>query len=357
MERCSLCILPRNYSAVEFGPGGVCSLCRDRDAAARTEAAERERLRAELERIVAGLREGPGDYQCIVPISGGLDSSYVAYVIRRRFGLRALGVNFDNGYRTPLALENIERLSRRLEMDVVTLGLHPGLWRRMFAHHFRQCGYFCKVCNAVGHILVGSFAAREARRRGIASVVFGGWSRKYEYQPGLSVLSMSAFGRVLGRDPGLFRELRGNPLVEPSVMDALLEADDVRRAAGDNAEGRAVDRAGFRLFHLPNAMDWNYSEIVPTLEKEVGWRRRERGHEAHFDCVLAPVQEYLKHRKFGFSQETIKNSVLIREGRMSREEALRRQDLEQTDEPAVLQQVLAEWGMGREDVPWDADWQ
>lgn len=354
MERCRICILPRNYSAVTFDDQGVCSLCREHAGGARQESGDGsdERL-AKLETIAKEARAQAGRYDCIVPVSGGQDSAYAAYVMSRRFGLRVLCVNFDNGYRSEPALANLERLAAELPADLVTLGLQPGLLHRTYAHFFRQTGYPCTACNALGYVVIGSFACREARLRGAPPLVVGGWSKKYEHQPGLSVLSMRSFGEVLRRDSALLADLRSAPLVEPAVFDAFVSMEDVRQLFGEGDSGR---RLPLRAIHLPNFLDWDYRMIAPLLERELGWRRPDDRRDAHFDCRLAPLQEWLKHRRFGFGQMTIKNSVLVREGRMTRAEALERAAREQSSEPGVLAEALESWGLARSEVAWDAEW-
>lgn len=349
MPRCRSCVLPQTYSAVSFGEDGECNLCRDHDVAVREERKTLKSRRAELAALVAEAKAAGGQYDCIVPVSGGRDSAYVAYLARQELGLRPLGVNFDNGYRSPQAVANLEIMSQKLGMDLVTLKPAPDIIKKVFAHFFKTCGYFCVACDALGYATIGSFVAREARRTGHAPLVVGGWSRKYEYQPGLSVLSMKFFGETLRRDEALAAELRASPLVEPAVLDHFTEVDDIRQVS-------RVSGLGAKLIQLPDYVDWDYARIETTLEKELGWDIPKDGREAHFDCRLAPVGEYLKCRKFGFSQEDIRNSVLVREGRMARDEALRRTRLAQTTEPAVLQEALAEWNMSADDVAWDAEW-
>jgi hypothetical protein len=356
MERCGRCILPRNYAAVTFEDDGVCSLCRDYENTLRTERVERGIKQTILAALVSKSRHERGKYNCIVPVSGGQDSSYVAFVMKRLFHFRVLGLNFDNDYRSDLALRNLEQLSRNLEIDIITLKINPALLRRLYAHFFKTCGYFCTVCNALGYLLIGSFAAREARLNGASPLVVGGWSKKYEYQPDLSVFSMKAFAQVLMKDEGLFSALRESLVIDSSVFDTFLSAGDIRQMEYSSLESRRAGESGICFIQLPDYMDWDYREISKILEREVGWKKSADGRDAHFDCLLAPLQEYLKHRKFGFSQQAIKNSVLIREGQMSREEALRKSDMEQTTEPAILKQVLSEWEMSIEDVAWDSEW-
>ena len=357
MERCKRCILPRNYRAVKFDAEGVCNLCCTHSPA--TMARERVDLESRgrrLAAIVGSVRAEKGRYDCIVPVSGGQDSTYVAWLMRRRFGLRVLGFNYDNGYRSPLALRNLEQIAGNLGIDIVIAKPRPDLMRRLFAHLFRQSGYFCTVCDAVGYLVLGSFVVQETRLRGSKPLVVLGWSKKYEYQPGLSVLSMRGFEEILRRDPDLHNELRGNPLLNPQVFDELTATGDVRQMTSPQPENGAPDAPGLRMIQLPEYLDWDYRIIRPIIEREVGWQKQTGRHDAHFDCLLAPIQEYLKNRKFGFSQETIKNSVLVREGRMTREEALKRIDMEQTEEPSIFPEILQQWGMKREDVAWDADW-
>jgi len=349
LRRCKSCVLPSSYDAVSFGVDGVCSLCREHVATTSEERRNRDSRRARLADLVAEARAAGDQYDCIVPISGGRDSAYVAYLLRQKLGLRVLGVNFDNGYRSPQALANLDYITRKLGMDLVTLRPDPGLTRAVFAHFLKTCGYFCVACDALGYIVVGSFVAREARRTGHPPLVVGGWSRKYEYQQGLSVLSMKFFGDALRRDEGLYARLQESPLVEPAVSERFTEVDDIRQVSG-------VSGLGARLIQLPDYVDWDYARIEAVLEEKLAWHVSEDGRTAHFDCRLAPIGEHLKCRRFGFSQEDIRNSVLIREGRMSRAEALRRVQQAQHTEPAVFKDVLAEWDMSADEIAWDAEW-
>ena len=79
-------------------------------------------------------------------------------------------------------------------------------------------------------------------------------------------------------------------------------------------------------------------------------------HETHFDCLLFPIKEFLKFKRYGLTQETIKNSVLIREGLMTREEAMQRISLEQTTEPEILDTFLRELEVSKDEINWEAEW-
>ncbi len=76
----------------------------------------------------------------------------------------------------------------------------------------------------------------------------------------------------------------------------------------------------------------------------------------HYDCSLHPLNEYIKYRRMGMSQETLRNSVLIREGRMTREEALEKEEMVRKEEPEILKDAMKEWNVRSEDINWDGDW-
>jgi len=356
MTRCKTCVLPISYQGVRFDDSGVCDLCRDYKEAKQRDDHALSGQKEQLKRMADDARRKGGTYDCIVPVSGGRDSSYAAYVMRRILGLRVLGVNFDNGYRSDLAIKNLEALSQTLEMNIVSLKLDAHLVDEIFAHFLRNIGYICSACDAMGYIVVCSFIMRETSRTGRGPLVIGGWSRKHEYQPGLSVLSMKDFGKTLALDKSLFEALRLNPLVEKDVFDKFIQLGDIRQLLPKPSNGEVSDTSHPRVIQLPDYWEWDYRAIDAVLKNEVGWQNPGGIDTAHFDCRLSAIPEYLKKRKFGFSQETIRLSALIREGLVSREEALKKIERECEEAPPVLVEALDKWGMSPEEIAWQAEW-
>ena len=122
LAQCSRCILDAaDDPDLALDAAGVCRHCRDYDQTYATQvltgAAGEERLNAIAARI---RREGAGrKYDCILGVSGGVDSTYLAYQARR-LGLRPLAVHLDNGWNSELAVSNIENLITRLRLDLHT---------------------------------------------------------------------------------------------------------------------------------------------------------------------------------------------------------------------------------------------
>ncbi len=388
--RCKKCVIPVHYKEVDFDEEGVCSLCRNfgQDTIVPESQAKK------LEQIVEAKKKLNLPYDCIIPLSGGWDSAFAAYIMKKKFGMKLLGLNIDNGFRTPHALANMDIIAKKLDMNLVTMKPEPGLMGELFGHFLEKFGYFCTVCNSVGYILIGSFTAREARRLGAPPLVVGGWSKKYEFQPGVELFSLGGFARTLSKNKPLFNKLRNNILVEPAVFDLFITMGDTRQI-----------NASPHFIQLPDFMDWDYREIervlieelemirpgdkVPGYEeenpededttmtgnncssgndlslvsphaiphnKDSTARKNRKPKRHHYDCSLHPLNEYIKYRRMGMSQETLRNSVLIREGRMTREEALEKEEMVRKEEPEILKDAMKEWNVRYEDINWDGDW-
>ena len=117
---CSHCIMDTSDPAITFDEDGVCNHCRNYERVAR-ELLHGDAARHALERIISTIKAaGKGkDYDCVVGVSGGVDSTFVAYTART-LGLRPLAVHMDNGWDSELAVSNIEKVLKRLDIDLYT---------------------------------------------------------------------------------------------------------------------------------------------------------------------------------------------------------------------------------------------
>jgi len=116
---------------ITFDEAGLCNHCQRYDVMAReivARASRGERL-GELDSIVARIKEAgkEREYDSIMGLSGGVDSSYVAYTAKR-LGLRPLAVHFDSGWNSELAVNNIENIVKKLGIDLHT---HVVDWEEM----------------------------------------------------------------------------------------------------------------------------------------------------------------------------------------------------------------------------------
>ena len=119
---CLRCVMDSTVPDIRFYPDGRCSLCRHYDEVLVHDLHNNEDGERRLERQLQEIRDrGVGrPYDCIIGVSGGVDSSYVAWLCKVRYGLRPLAVHVDNGWNTELAVANVERLVKALDIDLIT---------------------------------------------------------------------------------------------------------------------------------------------------------------------------------------------------------------------------------------------
>ena len=118
---CTRCVLDTDDDPfISFNRKGVCNYCIEYDDLMKTLPPKEER-NAELQKIIQQIKSDGKDnkYDCLLGVSGGTDSSYLAYLCKQ-YGLRPLVVHFDNGWNSELAVNNIHRILEALKFDMIT---------------------------------------------------------------------------------------------------------------------------------------------------------------------------------------------------------------------------------------------
>lgn len=107
--------------SIQFDENGFCSHCTNYLIKVRLQTADEYGQKA-LQKIVQAIQaEGANKrYDCVIGVSGGVDSTYVAYIVKHQFGLRPLAVHLDNGWNSELSVNNIEKTLRSLDIDLYT---------------------------------------------------------------------------------------------------------------------------------------------------------------------------------------------------------------------------------------------
>ncbi|MHC5115270.1 MAG: N-acetyl sugar amidotransferase [Planctomycetota bacterium] len=314
-EVCTACVMDRSDPDIGFDADGVCNHCREAtELLARLPQTDEEadaRLHALAERI---RRAGEGrPYDSLLGVSGGVDSSYVAY-LARRLELRPLVMHFDNGWNSELAVKNINRLVERLGFDLSTYVID---WQE-----FRDLQRAFLAASVVDiemltdHAITASMF-RIAREHGIRYVLSGanvatesGLPRAWVWNK-LDFRNIKAIHRRFGAV-----KLSSFPSL-PTWRWLL-----IRRLGIGFDFVEVLDHARFRKV-----------DAIAELEREVGWRYY---GGKHYESVFTKFyQAYILPVKFGIDKRRAHLSSLIRNGEMSRDEALAELDRPPYD-PAEL---------------------
>lgn len=118
---CSRCVMDTTVPNIEFNREGVCSLCREADIKRAKVLINDDAEQSHLKKLVSDIKSSStgNRYDCVIGVSGGVDSSYVAYLVKD-LGLNPLAVHLDNGWNSELSVKNIQAILLKLDIDLYT---------------------------------------------------------------------------------------------------------------------------------------------------------------------------------------------------------------------------------------------
>src|SRR5258708_2443457 len=122
-RRCTLTVMDNIADpGISFDEQGICNYYHDYGKAAAEGLFSEKEGKEKLEQLAEKIKnDGKGKpYDCLIGLSGGVDSSYVAFLVKK-LGLRPLAVHLDNGWNSELAVKNVENIVTRLGFDLFTL--------------------------------------------------------------------------------------------------------------------------------------------------------------------------------------------------------------------------------------------
>jgi glutamine---fructose-6-phosphate transaminase (isomerizing) len=318
LRRCTKCILPETMPFISFGDDGVCNYCEN------YEPRNRPKDPSELDAILDRFRREDGR-DCIFPFSGGRDSSYGLHLAVHEFGLKPIAYTYDWGMVTDLGRRNISRMCSTLGVENIIVAAdiswkrnnirrnliawlkspHLGMISILTAgdkHFFqhvetvkKQTGISLNVWSVnpleVTHFKAGflgippDFSEKRVYRSGFA--------KQMQYQS-------RRFGAMLA-SPGYFNS---------SLFDTL--SGEYHRSRSNKTD----------YYHLFDYWRWDEEEIDGALEHYDWERAPDTSTTWRIGDGTAAFYNYIYHRVAGFTEHDTFRSNQIREGDLSREEAL-----------------------------------
>jgi N-acetyl sugar amidotransferase len=121
IKYCAKCLLDTSMGGVHIEENGNCNFCNNYNDYYKSIFSINDKQNELLQKINKIKKDGTNKpYDCILGLSGGVDSSYLAYMAKKVWGLRPLGVHLDNGWNDELAVSNIEKICKQLDIDLIT---------------------------------------------------------------------------------------------------------------------------------------------------------------------------------------------------------------------------------------------
>ncbi len=291
-------------SMITFDEQGVCDHCHNFYKNVRPNWHPDEKGHTELEKIVRRIKkDGRGrDFDCIMGMSGGSDSSYMLHVIVREFGLRPLVFHVDGGWNSDVAVHNINVMVDKLELDLFTEVIN---WEEMKAF---QLAY---IRSGLPNIDIPQDHAFIA--------VLYNFAEKYKIK---YILNGFNFSTECVRNP-LEYFYYGTDMAQ--IRDVIRRFCDIplKTYPFSSILRHKVYLRYIRRINVVkplNYVPYIKKEAMKFLEKEYGWKPYP---QKHFESRFTSFYEgYWLPKKFGFDPRRVQFSSLILTDQMSREEAL-----------------------------------
>ena len=347
LRRCTRCILPATYPFIDFDADGVCNFCRDHQP--------QELLgREALEEVLAQHRSTDGSPDCIVGFSGGRDSSYGLHLIKTEFRMNPIALTYDWGMVTDIARRNQARICGKLGIEHVLRAADIPRKRRyirknIFAWLKRPKLGMVPLFTA-GDKFFYHYCRELRKETGIPLVFFcsGNELERTDFKTGFAGVRENRHGqRLFAMSPankvGLFSWYAWQYLMNPryfneSFVDGLWSFFT-----------SFIEKEDF--VHLYHYIKWDEEVINRTLQQEYGWETADgRATTWRIGDGYTAFINYIYYTVAGFSEYDTFRSNQVREGLITRAEALAMTARDNKPNMAELDDFARHTGFNLEEV-------
>lgn len=316
MKYCTRCILPETYPGIHFNDEGICNFCLEKQE--DHAVLGKEKL---LEIIHSTKRTGP--YDCVVPLSGGKDSSYILYYVVNELGLNPIAVSYNSGFQSKFAEENVRNACKKLGVELVEVYSPGNIQHKILKASYelsKRTGMVWGCANCPANLRV--IPTNVARKHNVPFVMWG--SSKTE-----KVLSqsqnrkLSSIGKEFIKNPSIL--YFGFMYIFYRVIQRIALHFPLSEALNPFSIPDFSEKDP-RFIHFFDYIQWDSMKNVRLLEDELGWSHPE-GIDSRCDCTLNCIGNVFYSKQYGITHDGIALSNFAREGKLSRDEALKREQL------------------------------
>jgi len=327
---CVRCVLPHSPPDITLDADGVCSVCR-REEARRARGGEAPLLETDFLRLLQKYR-GKTPHDCLVMCSGGKDSTAALYYMKRRYRMNPLAFMFDHGFEQKDAIDNVRRAVEALGVDLLFYRTDAvrGLFRRMVETGTKAV--ICHLCSIWYLTLTFEMAARFD-----IPLIIAGWTQGQSSRPGMMTkcacnVDAPEYQSMTVATREFLAGLRDDPLYRdfPTTVEEVVARARKRHHAVVMSPHWFLEQAA--------------EDYVAIIQRELGWRPPAESYPAgSTNCDMNFLSVWNSMRWHGYTHYHVEMARMVRQGLMSREEALRRLRINFGDEK--LQQVADRLGI------------
>lgn len=314
MRYCKKCLYPDTKPQLQFDKNNVCSACVNN---LLKENMDWDKKREVFLRIIEKYRSKDGsNYDCIIPVSGGKDSTFQTYVMKETFGLNPLVVNFHPLDQTEVGRKNLENL-KRLGVDCIEFSPKPNVYSKLAKFGLIELGDF----QWPEHIGIFTVPVQIAIKYKIPLIIWGE-NPQFEYGTLTDINEETVLDKKWTEKHGgyFLDKIKPQDMVKygfemKDLMPYLYPSDEEIREIGVTG------------VFLGSYVKWDIFKQL-NLVKKLGFSENNESKEGTYlrwenlDVYFTVFHDYFKFLKYGFGQATDHASIEIRYGRITRDHGI-----------------------------------
>ncbi|MCK4828070.1 hypothetical protein KA005_70730 [bacterium] len=370
MKYCKKCILPESYEGIFFNNEGICNYCVDYRPS--HPYLGKEKL---IELI--NKKRGKSKYDCVVPLSGGKDSTYILYYAVTELNLNPIAVNYDSGFQVDISKENMRTACNILGVPLIIEKSPGNIRSKMLRESLlmsKKVGYLTKYCGnceamertvsintaksyEVPFVLWGSSALETINHEFYGNYRESRRNKKFNL---FSILTKTKYKfNVLLRNPQRIKKI-------PSKIYPYIGYHSIKYKVLCTLERLKMDfpiKYAIRPYAIPpftennpefihffDFIHWDSIKNIKILKDVLKWRHP-INKVSRFDCLIHCLHNYEYLKKHGVSHDGVNFCNFIREKRLTREEAMARERDIVNSVDRECNEILIKIGMNNYKIP------
>ena len=320
MLKCKKCFFPETYETIKLDKKQECNICNS--ILKEKKKINWEKRYQELKKIINHHRN-KSDYDCIVPFSGGKDSTFQLYYLIKEFKIKPLVVRFNHGFLRETITNNTTKTLKKLGADFLEFTPNWKIVKKLMLESFKRKGDFCWHC----HTGIYSYPLRIAIKFNIPLVVYG--------EPLAEMSAYYSYNEIEEENEEKFNTVR-NLGINSEDMYGMLKNSGIDLDKRDLTpysfpDKKEYEKLKIKPISLGNYIEWDYKKQTEIIKKELDWSGDElegvpdeaNPFQSKIECFMQGTRDYIKFVKRGYGRITQNMATELRNNHIDKSTALK----------------------------------
>ena len=310
LKYCTRCCQPETMEGISFDELGICTSCRSSEEKMDINWKDKNK---ELKNILRSYHQ-KNYYDCLLPFSGGKDSTFQAHMLTKIYKAHPLVVTHGTNWMSLTGRYNLANSLNRFDLDHLFFLPNRNLVNKVAKKSSKLIGDACWHC----HIGTQTFPLQTALKWKIPCMVYGESIAERD--------GRGSYKKIIKKEKKYYYGLKISAKVKPEkYADKEIKKSDVQ--IWNYPDKKELIRADIYNLHLGDFIFWDEQKQTEFIINEYKWMSNKRmentykGYKSN-ECIMAGVHDYFNFIKRGVGRSTLQASDDLRRGLITREEAI-----------------------------------